>query len=225
MGKVDFDEFAEGYDKILSKHLHFFEAGTDYFSQYKVSVVKKLLDRKPLRILEFGCGVGNNIGHLINAFPGASITGCDVSIKSLEVAKTKHPAAKFFNIEDNIEEFAGGYDLVFIANVLHHVPPEQRIETLHLIKSLMPRNGELFIFEHNPYNPVTRHIVRTCPFDVDAELIKPKHLIALLNKVGFSILNRQYILFFPNLLSQLRPIEQYLTSVPLGGQYVIQTSI
>jgi SAM-dependent methyltransferase len=168
--------------------------------------------------------VGNNIGHLINAFPGATISGCDVSIKSLDVAKTKHPSAEFFNIADHAASFVGRFDLVFIANVLHHVLPEQRIATLLLIKSLMPKAGELFIFEHNPYNPVTRHIVRTCPFDFDAELIKPKRLIATLNKAGVSIVNKQYILFFPNFLRKLRPIEQYLTSVPLGGQYVIQAS-
>ena len=224
MGKVNFDDFAEDYDEILIRQLHVFESGTDYFAKYKAFVVKKRLNREPTRILDFGCGVGNNIRHLINAFPSATITGCDVSIKCLEVANTKNPSAEFFNIAYNADSFAGRFDLVFIANVFHHIPPGQRFETLHLVRQFMSENGELFIFEHNPYNPVTRHIVQTCPFDADAELIKPKHLIALLNKADFSIVTRQYILFFPNFLSKLRPIEEYLTSVPLGGQYVIQAS-
>ena len=117
------------------------------------------------------------------------------------------------------------FDLVFIANVLHHINPNQRHDTLSFIKSLTVNNGELFIFEHNPYNPVTRHIVRTCPFDADAELIKPRHLIALLKKAGFSIIERQYILFFPSFLSGLRPMERYLKSLPLGGQYVVHASL
>jgi SAM-dependent methyltransferase len=225
MGKVNFDKFAADYDELLQKQLFFFESDTDYFAQYKVSLVKNLLTRNPARMLDFGCGVGNNIRHLITVFPDATITGCDVSTKCLDVAKTKNPSAEFFNIADNTDSFVGRFDLVFIANVFHHIPPEQRLEILHLVRQFMSENGELFIFEHNPYNPVTRHVVQTCPLDADAELIKPKHLIALLTKAGFSAVNRQYLLFFPSFLSKLRPLEKYLTSIPLGGQYVIQASV
>ena len=30
----------------------------------------------------------------------------------------------------------------------------------------------MFIFEHNPYNPITLKMVANCEFDADAELIK-----------------------------------------------------
>jgi SAM-dependent methyltransferase len=224
MKKVNFDDFADDYDSTLGKSLNFFEPDTDYFAHYKVSLVKKALNRKPDGVLDFGCGIGSNIRHLITEFPDASVTGCDVSEKSLVIAAQNNPAARFFLLGDSVEPPAGKFDLVFIANVFHHVPPGQRADTLLFIKSLMTEAGDLFIFEHNPFNPVTRHLVNTCPFDADAQLLRPKQLSNLLQQAGLSVINKNYVLFFPSLFARLRPVERYLTALPLGGQYLIRAS-
>jgi hypothetical protein len=88
----------------------------------------------------------------------------------------------------------------------------------------MTTNGELYVFEHNPYNPITRHLVNSCPFDADAELLTPKQLASLLRGAGFSTIEKGFILFFPSFLRLLRPLERFLTYLPLGGQYVIRTT-
>jgi SAM-dependent methyltransferase len=225
LGKINFDHFAEDYNQILSKRLSFFESSSDYFAQYKVSVLKKLLKRQPSRILEFGCGVGSNIGHLITAFPNVTIAGCDISQKCLEVAAKGNPSTEFFCLDVSPSAHKESFDLVFIANVFHHIPPAQQKSTVMLIRQLMTKTGDLFIFEHNPYNPVTRHIVNTCPFDADAQLLKPKALISQLESAGFSIVRKHYILFFPAFLNKLRPLERFLVRLPLGGQYVIHASM
>lgn len=221
MGKVDFDDFADDYREILDNQIRFFEIGSDYFARYKVSVVRRLLQHQPKRILEFGCGIGGNIKHLLQAFPFASVVGCDLSEKCLTVAARDNPSAKFFMISK--EAFPDGekFDLIFVANVFHHIIPEERSNTIKLLKQLMTTNGELYVFEHNPYNPVTRHLVNTCPFDADAHLLKPKQLARLLRDEGFSTIEKKFILFFPSFLRLLRPLERFLTYLPLGGQYVI----
>ena len=83
MKKVNFEGFADNYSEILEKQLGFFEADADYFALHKVSILKQLMDRKPSRILDFGCGVGTSIKHLLTTFPEASITGCDIAKKCL----------------------------------------------------------------------------------------------------------------------------------------------
>jgi hypothetical protein len=40
--------------------------------------------------------------------------------------------------------------------------------------SRLKEDGHFIIFEHNPINPVTRHLVKNCPFDADAVLLSTK---------------------------------------------------
>ena len=37
---------------------------------------------------------------------------------------------------------------------------------------MLSEKGNIFITEHNPYNPVTRKIVSECAYDKDAILLK-----------------------------------------------------
>ena len=67
--------------------------------------------------------------------------------------------------------------------------------------------GQIFVFEHNPYNPITRHLVNTCSFDADAVLLTRRETIRRLTKAGFQISSAGYCLFFPQILSALRPLE------------------
>ncbi len=225
MGNVDFDDFADDYKEILEKQIRFFETGSDYFAKYKVSVVMRLLQHKPKSILEFGCGIGGNIKHLLQAFPFASVAGCDLSQKCLSVAARDNPDAEFFMIPKDAFPDDKKFDLIFVANVFHHIPRRERGDTMKLLKRLMKPNGELYVFEHNPYNPITRHLVDTCPFDEGVQLLKPKEMISLLEHADFSIIRRNFILFFPSPLRFLRPIEHHLSPIPLGGQYVVQAQV
>jgi len=225
MKKVDFDDFADDYGQIMAKQLHFFAPGRDYFSEYKVRIVKKFLNHAPSTILEFGCGIGANIKYLLAYFPDSKISGCDVSAKSLSIASQKYPAVSFILFNADKHSINHQFDLILVANVFHHIAPEQRPSTMLTLKNSLAPGGNLFIFEHNPYNPVTRHLVNTCPFDADAHLLRPKETASLLNKSGFTIIRKEFILFFPAALQVLRPLEHYLGILPLGGQYVFQARV
>ena len=90
------------------------------------------------------------------------------------------------------------------------------------IMHLLAPNASLVIFEHNPYNPVTRYMVHTCPFDRDAVLLRPAEIRQLVTASGIQVVRSDFTLFFPAFLRGLRPFEPYLRRVPLGGQYVVQ---
>ena len=88
------------------------------------------------------------------------------------------------------------------------------------LESLLTKGGRLFVFEHNPFNPMTRRMVATCPFDEDAELITYRNMKRLVGESGgLQILAAGYCLFFPQSLSGLRPLEKFLRWLPAGGQY------
>ena len=74
-------------------------------------------------------------------------------------------------------------------------------------------------FEHNPINPVTRYIVATCPFDENAILIPARSLVRRQREAGFSDVRVAYTGFFPGALRALRPLERFMTALPIGAQY------
>ena len=225
MKKVNFDEHAETYEKVLDKDLEFFGEESSYFAEYKINVVKKTLGiAKPLKILEYGCGIGMNIKFFSKHFPDSKINGCDISQKSIEVAsKRNDPNVNFFLInEENNSKYLDTFDLIFVSCVFHHIQPQLREDSMKNIYNLLKKDGKFYFFEHNPYNPVTRHIVNTCVWDEDAILLKPKESLNLITKAGFKIENKKYTLFFPAFLKFLRFMESFLFFLPLGGQYYIK---
>jgi trans-aconitate methyltransferase len=162
-----------------------------------------------------------NIPRIAARFPGAVVAGCDVSEKSLRVAQRANPGVVFFAAGAKAGAPPEPFDLVVTANVLHHVPLPERGGVVTEMRSLLASGGSLVVFEHNPYNPVTRRLVSTCPFDRDAVLLTPRQTAMLLAAAGLSVRARRYILFFPAFLRALRFLEKPLGFLPLGGQYCI----
>ena len=222
MEKVDFDEYAEDYDSILKEQLSFFSDDDKYFAQYKVKLVHKYLTNQPKRILEYGCGTGRNLSFFQEKFPSVEIFGADISAQSIAIAKEQNPFAKCFCLGDEFIRDAGSFDLIFVAGVFHHINPSERVGVLNQIKSLLSQNGSLFVFEHNPYNPVTQKLVRECPFDADASLLSMQEMTKLLDVTGFTCVLKKYTLFIPPSFSVVARFEKYLGWLPLGGQYFIQ---
>jgi SAM-dependent methyltransferase len=219
MTSIDFDDYSDTYADLIQKNLGFFSSDDRYFAEYKVRIVRERARSEPRRILEYGCGVGRNLGFLHDLFHEAEVSGCDISARCLQRAQEEHPYAKLFLIGH--DAIRAGFDLIFVANVFHHIVPHLRASVMETISSLLAFNGEAFIFEHNPYNPVTRHMVNTCPFDADAVLVPPKHLGALVTTHGLQIIATQYALFFPAWLRRIQFLERRMGFLPLGGQYYI----
>jgi SAM-dependent methyltransferase len=117
--------------------------------------------------------------------------------------------------------FAGGsFDLVFAVCVLHHVPPGGRRDAVVAEMARLARPGGLVaIWEHNPWNPLTRRVVARCPFDRDATLLSLAETRRLLRRAGLSRIESRYGLFFPWRGRGWRRAERLLAQVPLGAQF------
>jgi trans-aconitate methyltransferase len=219
--KVNFDNYAENYNQLLKEGTNFFSSNEEYFARYKVDLVCKQVNTSVSRILEYGCGIGRNIHFLQQAFPCAVIVGSDVSVASLEIARRDNTGVEFF-LEDESVGTANLFDLIFVAGVFHHVPVMQRAGVASkLFKRLSP-GGQLFVFEHNPFNPITRRIVNNCPYDEDAVLLRPSELKKVLSNAALAIEHQSYCLFVPPRFSVLARMESLLGWFPLGGQYLVQ---
>jgi SAM-dependent methyltransferase len=220
--KVDFDKYAGDYDAILKDQLKFFSGDDKYFASYKVRLVRRYSVREPKTILEYGCGTGRNLPFFKEKFPAAEIFGADISAQSIAIAKAQNPFAHCAHLDDAFVQSAGKFDMIFVAGVFHHITPNERAAVLRQIQGLLTAGGSVFVFEHNPYNPLTQKLVRECPFDADASLISMPQMRALMEDAGFVATVRRYTLFVPPALRGLIHLENYLGWLPLGGQYFIR---
>jgi hypothetical protein len=116
---------------------------------------------------------------------------------------------------------AAHFTSAVVSGVLHHVPRAERSGVLERLREKLRPGGRVFVFEHNPLNPLTQRAVRTCPFDDDADLLWPWQAKRLLGAAGFSDVALEYIVFFPRPLALLRPLEPRLGWLPLGAQMLV----
>lgn len=220
-----FDRYARSYDELHRDSIRAGGEEPDYFAAYKIAYIARRLGaaarEESLSILDFGCGIGNSISHLSRLFPLAQIHGCDVSGESVELAKAAHPKAQFEVLADTGLALAdASMDVVMAACVFHHIAPADRARWTSELRRVVKPGGHVFIFEHNPLNPLTQKVVRDCPFDDDAILLPRRESLALLRNGGFAGAEVNYIVFFPKFLALLRPLERLLVKLPLGAQYV-----
>lgn len=219
--KVDFDDYTENYNRLLREGTGFFSESEAYFARYKVAILRREVPGTAKRLLEYGCGIGRNIPFLQAAFPDATITGSDISAASLEIARKENPGVDFF-VEQADTDVADPYEVIFIAGVFHHIPVGERAAVMRTLFQRLSPGGTIVIFEHNPFNPVTRKIVNNCPYDRDAVLLNPSVLKTLLFDAGLPVCRSAYCLFVPPSLSVLLPLEARIGWLPLGGQYWVK---
>jgi ubiquinone/menaquinone biosynthesis C-methylase UbiE len=225
---AEFDQYAESYKAMLNESLATVGGLNDYYLSKKVEfVIRKFDNTSPERILDFGCGVGAVSAMLKGAYTSAEVIGADISENSLDIARSNCSDVSFENLTDQnfVESNKGSFDLIFIANVFHHIPLPDRGYALSLLKRLLAAKGKIFFFEHNPCNPATRWVVHKCEFDKDAILLTPKLSRSLFASAGFRIEDVSYILFFPPQLGFLTGFEKVIEKVPMGAQYCVISSL
>ena len=81
--------------------------------------------------------------------------------------------------------------------------------------------GLLLVFEHNPFNPLTRLAVARCAFDRDAQLLSRGLSARVLAAAGLSVFEKRYILVSPFAFKGAEWIERRFRQAPLGAQYYV----
>ncbi|MDB5277677.1 MAG: hypothetical protein JWR61_2632 [Ferruginibacter sp.] len=222
----DFDEFANNYRDIHSQNLKLAGADSFYFAEMKVRMLRPFEKNENLQVLDIGCGDGTTEVFMQRYFSAWQLAGIDVSEKSIVAAKEKNLSGVNFSLYNGsaISLIDESVDVVFIAGVLHHVAFSLHYALIKEIARVLKKGGRLYVFEHNPLNPLTRHLVNTCMFDSNAKLLRSNYAMRLLRQNKFKIQSKKFIIFFPRkkIFSGMIFLEKYLEWLPLGGQYFIR---
>ena len=228
MDKAEFDKFAEEYAQMHKRSIQASGEGPEFFAEYKIKDIavecEHISSNDTIRILDFGAGIGGSIPYVKKYFSNVNLTCLDVSQRSLEIAKERYPdSAKFVHFDgQNIPLPTGYFDTVYAMCVFHHIDHGEHISLLKELYRVLRTGGSLFVFEHNPYNPLTVRVVNSCEFDENARLISGVKMKKCFAKAGFIQPTVKYRVFFPHSLKTLRPFEKFLTWVPFGGQYFVK---
>lgn len=222
----EFDAVADIYEEQHANSIKLSGENPEYFARHKIALLHETVSAENLQssnILDFGAGIGSSAPHLSALFPDSAITALDVSEASLKICaqrglsrvKTLPYNGKAIPLPDNSQ------DIAFTACVFHHIDAADHVALLKEIRRVVKPGGIFALFEHNPWNPLTRRAVANCPFDENAVLINARLMRKRMALAGFSDMQCNYCLFFPKFLAPLRPLEKHLKWLPIGAQYML----
>ena len=227
----EFDRHAASYDGGLDNPIK--RMMGDRADQFIAVKARWLLRREPglraggLAMLDYGCGAGDLMRVLAGMGATAAFTGCDVSTGMLaEVARrwpqSLCPAPGTAAQNGARTPFADGrFDVATISAVLHHVPVAERAAVYAELGRVLKPGGRLYVFEHNPRNPLVRYVIARTPIDENAILLDAREVQeGLLNAARYE-LETDYLMFMPPGLAFLNPIDRALAWLPLGAQYAV----
>jgi SAM-dependent methyltransferase len=228
---AEFDKHAASYDGGLDNPIK--RMMGDSADQFIAVKARWLLRHEPglrtagLAMLDYGCGAGDLMRVLAGMGTKASFTGCDVSTGMLAEVGQRWPLAfgpppATAPQNGALTPFADGqFDVATISAVLHHVPIAERAAVYAELGRVVKPGGRIYVFEHNPRNPLVRYVIARTPIDENAILLDAREVHeGLLGSARYE-LETDYLMFMPPGLVFLRPIDRALAWLPLGAQYAV----
>jgi SAM-dependent methyltransferase len=113
-------------------------------------IVAEVLALSPQTFLDAGCGEGFVARRVINAAPGISLTGCDVSPSALEIAADANREARF--VAGSVVDLPfpdRSFDVVGCFEVLEHLPDDLPRRALSEL-ARVARNAVVLSVPHEP---------------------------------------------------------------------------
>lgn len=222
----EFDAYADGYaagmenplKKIVGKN-------PNEFLMPKIHILTELFEyqRTTPRVLDFGCGTGEMLALLAQAKPEWTLIGADISQQMIKEAEKRHLILKQNATFLNIDQAVNGtnkYDVIYASCVFHHIAPGEWVKMLKVIANCLEKNGALVIFEHNPWNPITKWVVNHTEIDKNANLFSAATAGSLIKEAGMYIEKTKHFMYLPPSMAMAGFVDRLLGGLPLGGQYV-----
>jgi SAM-dependent methyltransferase len=237
----EFDQHKETYRSDIDKAVAFSGQSHDFYIRVKAGYLldmlralrgnrpansKSGLQQDPLEVLDIGCGHGHIHPYLVESNVPLKLSAIDVAETVVDEARMANPSIRYDIYEGSKLPYADhSFDAAFTIGVVHHVPPPQWPGFIDEMRRIVRPGGLIAVFEHNPLNPLTLWIVRTCPIDDNAVLLGSRKLSKLIKQSGFSEIQIRYILFTPFGGNRFRQFDKMIGWLPFGAQYFVSARV
>jgi SAM-dependent methyltransferase len=234
----EFDSYKDSYRSDIDKAVSFSGQSHDFFTRVKAEYllsllrdfrqadVKSAITTQCLNVLDIGCGLGHIHPYLTGANVPLKLFATDVATTVVEEARQMNPSVSYQSYDGKRLPYGdGSFDIAFTIAVMHHISPAQWPAFLKEMQRVVRPRGVIAIFEHNPINPLTQWVVRTCPIDENAVLLGSGRLSQLVLEAHFVDIKRRYILFTPLDGPAYRKFDNFFGWLPLGAQYYVTARV
>ena len=215
----------DSYAEAVQRSIDFIGQDHETFTRRKALHLLDLTQRRlgdPSRLagLDVGCGVGLTDRFLVERV--GELHGVDIAEEAVARAAQANPSVRYEAYGGARLPYADGhFDFAFAIGVVHHVPPPERASFVAEMGRVVRPGGLVTLFEHNPYNPLTRLAVIRCELDEDAVLLTRRSARGFLERTGLSPVESRYIIFLPFERPRVAALERRLNRLPLGAQYYV----
>lgn len=128
---------ARFYDSRADANLRGFIHGNERIERAWQTIASWAPD-PPRRVLDLGCGIGEICWRASRRWPDATITGVDLSPRSISLAQALFgsPKLSFRTVEDLGSVELPQHDLILLVDVYEHIPASERSQLTKLIQRL-----------------------------------------------------------------------------------------
>lgn len=234
MRNTVFDRVARDYERIHNRSLPPGVSSDEFVRQKAECVASWIRERAgsgEFRYLDFGCGNGRLFRYLLDSGSLRTMIekgrlrlfGVEPSVESLREAE-RIAGDERVRLVPRLQDLRSGerFDFIISCNVFHHIPPPDRAQTARALRARMSPGARLVIWEHNPFNPLARLLVKVCPFDKEARLLSLTTARRLFERSACRCMRHAYLNLFPpawQRVKLLRAMDGALAALPIGAQY------
>lgn len=129
----------------LERQRQVWDSQVRLFAKYFLAHVN--LPKIKFSLLDVGCGTGSALSEIKKCYPLANLFGCDMAEEHVALSRKKNgEVAQFF--QGTIESIDGFFDILYVSNVLEHVPDwkaalEHMIRHSNQVYVLVPYREEI----------------------------------------------------------------------------------
>lgn len=223
--RVGFEKYKDVYQEEIQKSISFIGRRHSFFVEAKAEKILELTRRyvgnpDTLRALDLGCGVGITDCYLTSHFK--KLHGIDLSRGIVKKAAELNPKVTYRHYAGSKLPYASNsMDVTFTICVMHHVLPSKLGAFVKEMIRVTRRGGLVLVFEHNPFNPLTRVAVSRCELDEGSVLLSMGRAKKILRENSLDIVETKYNFFTPFDGAFFKRLEGLMGWLPLGAQYFV----
>lgn len=194
-----------------------------FFADFQAKIVASLMQEHnmaPKHVLDYGCGDGTMAYLLSHYVPQAHIHGVDTNQDLIDIAQgwygknTAHLEC-FCETTWN-KNVSRNCNLIYLANVLHHIPKNEHKKLIDKLVNKLAPNGLLIILELNPYNVGQAWRFYRDKKEQGNKMLWPHYVKKLLTKHGNTQIN-----FYRNRIGRFTKFQQFINFIQPSKLYAV----